>query len=471
MPCFGALALSVDAGLVANQVVQCDAAGLGRFSMSGAAGAAGPVQARVMSGETEVTPWTQIATAENGVWQGAIEGVAAGGPYQVQVRVVDAAGAAVEEAAVADVLVGDLWILAGQSNMQGVGNLAGAEEPDPRVHVFAMNRTWRVAKDPLHVLAESPDPIHFDAAKTPEERQAAIDAANAGPKGAGLGLPFAKEMVRRTNRPVGLLATGHGGTSMAQWDPALRDQGGASLYGSMLTSVRAAGGVARGVIWYQGESDAGPEFVPVYREKLKALVASIRADLALPELPFYYVQISRFVHPDPSPETWNQIQMEELSVEPEIPNSAMVASIDLALDDLIHVGTPGLKTLGFRLASVAEHFLFGAPTLTGPRLEKIERVSAPEGEHLRVTFTNVNGGLQAQGRVSGFDLNTGPTPEPVQAIYKQEIAPDNPNAVLLWISKWPDTPHLWYGWGLNPYCNLVDAANMAVPAFGPIPVP
>ena len=466
----GARAVTVDAGPTASQVIQADANNVGRFDLSGTAGVAGAVQAHVLSGETEVVAWTQVGAAADGKWAGALEGVPVGGPYRVGVRVLDAAGAPVEEVVVEDVLVGDVWLLAGQSNMQGVGARIGSEEPDPRVRVFAMNFTWRVAKDPLHVLSESPHPVHFDPAKSPEQRQAEIAAEQNGPKGGGLGVTFGKEMLRRTNRPVGLIAAAHGGTSMAQWDPALRDQGGASLYGSMHQQVMAAGGKLRGVLWYQGESDAGPEAVPLFMDRLKALVAAMRADFASPELPFYQVQISRFVQPDVDPVPWNQIQNLQLASEAQIAQTAVVSAIDLPLDDAIHIGSAGLRVLGFRLANLAEKFQYGAATLTGPRFEAVKRVDVAEGIQIRVSFTGVNGALLAAGRVHGFSISSGPEAADLACIYKMEIAPDAPNTVILWVSTLPENPHLWYGRGLDPYCNVVDSANMAVPVFGPQPM-
>ena len=68
-----------------------------------------------------------------------------GGPYQVG----DAQ----------NVLVGDLWILAGQSNMEGVGDLVNVEEPHPFVHSFQSREAWAPAEEPLHWLEESPRPI------------------------------------------------------------------------------------------------------------------------------------------------------------------------------------------------------------------------------------------------------------------------------------------------------------------------
>jgi sialate O-acetylesterase len=463
-------ALEVQSGLASYQVVQCDAEGLGHLSLSGAANTAGTVQARVLSAAREEMPWADVGAVSNGAWQGVIEKVPAGGPYRVELRVGDAAGAAVETAIVYEVLVGDLWILAGQSNMQGVGNQVMMQEPHPLVHTFSMSHEWRLAKEPLHLLDESPDPVHCGQ-KTEEERQNAIKAWRDGAKGAGLGLPFAVEMVRRTGRPVGLIAAGHGGTSMTQWDPALRDQGGASLYGSMYKQVMNAGGKVRGALWYQGESDANPEAGPLFLERFKGLVAAMRQDFANPEMPFLYVQIGRFVVDAPDPSFWHQTQVDQLIAESQIPHSGMVPSIDLALDDAIHAGTQSLKILGYRLANLAERELFGGKVLPGPRVEKIAQAPTPYGLQVRVTFSGVNGRLSAAGRASGFSISRGPAGPPVACIFNQEPAADDPNTIILWVSQLPETPQLWYGRGMDPYCNAVDEANMAVPVFGPVPIP
>ena len=53
-----------------------------------------------------------------------------------------------------NVLVGDLWVLAGQSNMEGVGGLVEVETPHPLVHSFQSRETWAVAEEPLHWLGE-----------------------------------------------------------------------------------------------------------------------------------------------------------------------------------------------------------------------------------------------------------------------------------------------------------------------------
>ncbi len=455
-------ALEITSGLTDHQVLQCNDDGTASIALSGIATTTGTLEARVVGIQKTILDWRPLGEASD-AWSGTIPDVPVGGPYRVEVRIV-ANGKAQATTSIHDVLVGDVWILAGQSNMQGVGDRHDEDTPHPQVHTFSMSYEWRLAKEPLHTLAESPDPVHFDPKKSDEERQKAISNWRDGGKGSGLGLPFAKEMVRRTGRPVGLIAAAHGGTSMGQWNPAKKNEGGAALYGSMCQQVAAAGGKVRGVLWYQGESDANPDAAPVFPQMLKELIAAMRTDFNNAELPFYQVQIGRVVLPWNST-SWDGIQTGQLSIETDVPHTGTVASIDLDLDDAIHISTPGLKVLGHRLANLAEADLFGGKPLAGPRLESFKR----EGGHIRATFSGVNGRLMAAGRPSGFSISAGPDGETGPGPYKIELDPEAPNDLIIYLSdRLPENPHLWYGRGLDPYCNIVDEANMALPVFGPV---
>jgi hypothetical protein len=89
-----------------------------------------------------------------------------------------------------------------------------------------------------------------------------------------------------------------------------------------------------------------------------------------------------------------------------------------------------------------------------------------------VTFDGVNGGLTAAGRVSGFSIADAEGKALPVAIFDQQISPDDPNTVVLWLNEAPAAgAKLWYGRGFDPYCNVVDKEGMAVPVFGPMPIP
>lgn len=413
---------------------------------------------------------------------GRLKGVPTGGPYTIE------AG----DTKLGPLFVGDLWVLAGQSNMEGHGDLDGVTPPHPLVQSLGMDDKWVQAEEPLHWLIDSPDPVHSGDPATREERSKQQHANRK--KGAGLGLPFARAMVEATDVPIGLVPVAHGGTSMAQWDPKRRDQGGNSLYGSMMRSVTLAGGKVKGVLWYQGEAEANPEKAKEYPETFAAFIQAVRRDLDQPELPFYFVQLSRFVLAGPQPAPWNAVQEAQRLLPRTVPNTAFVPAVDLELDDLIHVGVEGQKRLGQRLANVALHELFRK----GGTQPDVESVTRGEGNTLRVRYRGVNtqvaetraeatlgsgglfritararavtAGLRPARRIAGFSIRKDDGSE-IPLIYDARIDPDSPDTVLLKLNT-PPPPgaQLWYGQGLDPYCNLTDALDMAAPVFGPVPL-
>lgn len=444
--------------------------------------------------------------AGTGVYRdGKFQNVPTGGPYQVQLRYKTDksegafAGGSERVVTVGPVFVGDLWVLAGQSNMQGVGNLTDVTPPSDRVMALGMDDKWVRAEEPLHWLVDSPDPVHSG---NPADRAARSEAEHkTRTKGAGLGLPFGVVMASATNVPVGLIVSAHGGTSMAQWDPAKKGEGGNSLYGSMLRQIKLAGGKVRGILWYQGESDANGEAAKVYPKAFADFIAAVRNDLGQQDLPFYFVQIGRFVNPGaPDPKPWNAVQDAQRELADRIPNTAVVASVDLELDDLIHVGTPGLKRLGTRLARIALRELFGQVGATTPMLDRVTKLGdqtlvvkfkganrAPSasgpprmGRNAAVNVTlPLNGlssgsmagvyldGLQPARHIAGFSIRKADGTE-IPLIYDAAVGQSKDTVVLKLLGKVPDGALLYYGYGLDPYCNLTDALDMAVPVFGPI---
>jgi sialate O-acetylesterase len=461
--------LRIEQGATDYQVFQRGANDEAIVAVSGACmiEASDVVEAQIIQGESLLQDWSPCGQAEGSRWQASVL-LKTGGPYTLRFRLRHQPEQIAE---VKELLVGDLWVLAGQSNMEGVGDLIDVEQPHPLVHSYTMAESWEVAQEPLHWLCCSIDPVHHPEG-VPPTSEAHAEWHRTRSKGAGLGLPFAKAMVEATGVPVGLVPCAHGGTSMTQWSPELAHLGGGSLYGAMLRRVKAVGGKVKGLLWYQGESDANPNDVPLFAERFTRIVESVRADFGDPNLPFYTVQIGRFVVAMP-PEgelAWNQAQDIQRRLAEEIPHTAVVPSVDLELDDLIHIGTQGLKRLGRRLANIALRELFGRSDIQkGPRLIGAF-LDNPEGTRIRVRFTDVNGKLTAPGRVAGFSIRTEQN-HPYRIIYKMEVDKAAPTDVLLHLTEpCPQNAYLWYGFGIDPYCNLNDEADMAVPVFGPVSI-
>jgi sialate O-acetylesterase len=275
-------------------------------------------------------------------------------------------------------------------------------------------------------------------------------------------------MVAATSVPVGLIPVARGGTNLAQWSPDLACMGGESLYGSMLLSVLAAGGRVRGVLWYQGESDSGTaESAELYRAAHRTLVEAIRRDLGA-ETRFLQVQLCRNVLiPVSVALPWSQVRVHQ--VDAETGADGWVASIDVEMVDPIHVGTEGLRRIGRRLARLAQG------RAEPIRVAAVERSGTlgewPAALRVRIAFSGLRGGLRPRLHLPGFSVRS-PDGEEVSMIYRAEVLPDDRHAVVLSLSGVPRTPEdgIWYGFGANPYCDLVDEEDNAVPSFGPIPL-
>ena len=394
-----------------------------------------------------------------------------GGPYDI---VADAGAGRVVLAT--DVLVGDLWVMAGQSNIEGCARMHGGEQAGPGVRVFDMSGVWRLAQEPLHMKWLSPYPVHDrlqeereleEAGKEPDPtpvvyHEGHVDSdepsVNGRVLGLGPGVAFANELVRRRGVPIGLIPAAHGGSSMAQWSPALPEDG-STLFGAMTLSIRAAGGSIAGVLWYQGESESDTSREYTYDQELADLFTAMRERFGGPDLPIVVVQLGRYALPDREAKfdrLWSRLR-ESQRLCPAA--TATVPAVDLDLDDPIHIGTSGQVCLGRRLGRVAAGF---------PPVSLASVVTVRDGLAIDVRFAGVVGRLGAKGdRVSGFTVRSG-AGEDQRLIFAAESLPEGDGFRLRLGRRLLPGEQLWYGYGADPFCNVVDDEDMGVPAFGPV---
>jgi len=399
-----------------------------------------------------------------------LEAVATGEHTLLVQLVSDVDGEVLGEGAFGPLFVGDLWIMAGQSNMEGCGKLLHIEEPQKGISCFYMNDTWNLAVDPLNWALESPDPIHWmhlpqGMDSTEEVRQFHIaERRRERVQGGGLGIPFGKMVLQHTGIPIGLIMVAHGGTSMDQWDAELKGEGGRSLYGSMLRSVQAAGGKVKGCLWYQGESDAIEGLSDLYYDKMLKWVASLREDLGDPQLPLIYAQIS-VVTSWTSEVYWNQVQDDQLRLERALSHAAMVPTIDAVLADTIHPDSDSLRDIGHRMAWEALRMVYGKePVNKGPRFESASWNE--ERTELTLQLNGVNGKLNPVERVFAFQLTSGEDRLPLVG----HVDPQSSTVKLKLEAQAPEGVQLWHGRGLNPVVNVRDGLGIPLPVFGPVEV-
>lgn len=242
-----------------------------------------------------------------------------------------------------------LFILAGQSNMSGVGPVqVDAPVPSGPIFLFGNDYHWHVAQEPLDSSTRQVDVVSQD-------------------NGAGMspGLSFAQALLELDpERPIGLITCAKGYTSIGQWRRQLSDN---SLYGSCLKRARAATPMGRiaGILFFQGENDAldplgYPDTDPQpdqWAQRFSQLVADLRQDLGSPELPVVFAQIGSHTAPEAFIH-WETVQAQQASVQ--LPQVAMIRTDDLALLDGVHYAAASYQEIGKRFAQAYWRLSAGA---------------------------------------------------------------------------------------------------------------
>jgi sialate O-acetylesterase len=419
-----------------------------------------PIQATLFKGNAALKGWKRrfVGAMVRGKFSIKLSSIPIGGPHRLR---LEAGGRRID---VSPFFVGDVWLMAGQSNMQGIGNMTGTAKPHPLIRNFSMRREWRPAEDPLHLMQESPDACHAlvqCSAKAGEKlRREAI-------KGVGVGLFFAREMLKRSGgAPQGLISAAHGGTSMQQWSPDRKHLVGESLYASMLASVRATGQPVAGLLWYQGESDANPADTSEYVARMKKLVAATRRDFDRPQLPWMIAQIGRYFVDGADPRGWNTIQELQRLLPGKIKFLETVPAVDLSMDDAIHIGAEGFPPLGVRLAGAADRLVYkNKRELRPPQLRGARLLDRPSPCGVEVAFDCVQDGLRSRGEPDGFRFVSAEG-TPLNLIFKTTLKGNK--AILHLDVKLNLDCNLFYGHGFAPHCNITDGRGFPLPVFGPL---
>jgi sialate O-acetylesterase len=274
-------------------------------------------------------------------------------------------------------------------------------------------------------------------------------------------------MRRLTGVPQGLIACAHGGTSMTQWDPQLRKEGGKSLYGAMIRRLRKNGGRVAGLVWYQGESDANPGDAGFYTGRMKKFAASLRRDSGNSALPIVIVQIARVIGwGSEMAGPWNSVQDQQGRLPRVIRNLEVVPAIDLPLDDVIHISGAGQQVLGVRLARTMQVLRAGRKAGLPPIRPRKTTIETEHGMGVVVMeFENVAGKLCSGDRPAGFFVVTENGSTNVFDIQldgsRARIRTQLSRSALAGAI-------IHYGYGTDPYCNITDEGGRSLPVFGPL---
>lgn len=340
-----------------------------------------------------------------------------------------------------DVVVGDVYLLGGQSNMEwGMGGAQRAAEETP-VAKFPLIRHLKVEKAKADVPQDTAPTRGGWTVCSPET----VGGFSA------VGYYFAKEVHSRLGIPLGLVNATWGGTNCETWIPAgvytepgsplayvlprwaegaaLRTQKQAeydqalAAWKTAAEAAKAAGKAfkekepelywelaypqqpsacynamvhpllplaVRGVLWYQGESNAGrpAEYATVF----KNLIHSWRAALGGDDVPFYFVQLPNYKDNDGKATNWARTREAQASAL-SLPNTAMVVALDIGNNNDIH--PLNKHEVGRRLALIARAKIYGQSVdFSGPVFASAVR----EGASFRLSFRFTAGALTADDK-------------------------------------------------------------------------
>ncbi len=361
--------------------------------------------------EVKLNNQSQETTAgADGAWKLQLSPEAAGGPFQLVV-------AGKNTLTLSDVLIGEVWICSGQSNMEwSVTNSNNAAQEIatanyPQIRHVKIPRT--TAAKPLADIGE---PLEWQAA-TPQH----VGDFTA------VGYFYARALHNELNVPIGLINTSWGGTMVETWvskealakDKSLkkairvfeqipvdtiRKNGNPNRYPTLLFNAMINPLIpytVKGAIWYQGESNAGRAYE--YRKSFPMMIKDWRKRWGLGDFPFYFVQLASFKAAggtSASGSTWAELreaQHQTLS----LPHTGQAVTIDIGETDDIHPRNK--QDVGKRLAAIALHDSYGQDVVYSGPVYKNVKIKGPDAT---IHFNHVHSGLttNGSGSVIGFEI-------------------------------------------------------------------
>ncbi len=409
--------------------------------------------------------------ATTGRWQVTLPAMPAGGPYAMTIQ-------GQNTLLLQDILVGDVWLAAGQSNMELP--LRDKNAPAPGAYPLPLNAEQEVAG------ANFPQIRQFTVKKVvayqPQTENEGYGWQVCSPATAGsfsaVGYFFARHLHQHYQVPIGLLSSPWGGTPAEAWvSPEALGQ--LPDFGALVASLAAPvtpapdaqntptvlynGMIApllpyalKGVIWYQGESNVGR--AAQYRALFPTLIRDWRTRFAQPELPFLFVQLANFTKEVPLPAESDWAELREAQAQAlALPRTGMAVAIDVGEGADIHPADK--QDVGYRLALVARQVAYGDRQVVaaGPTFQRMQVV----GSQVRVQFANAKAGLQLR---TGTTMLSGFAVAGADHQFHWASGTLAGSEVVLTCAAVPAPVAVRYDWANNPTGNLYNREGLpAVP--------
>ena len=351
-----------------------------------------------------VSSWgetSQATTSTNGKWKLQLTTPTAGGPHAITIK-----GSSI--VTINDVLIGEVWVCSGQSNMQIPlsGGLDGnfieggldaiVNSKNDRIRFFTVKQNTSLK--PL------------DNVKGRWEKAAPSTSGSFS----AVGYFFAQQLEKVLDVPIGIVVTAWGSSTAEAWsnDKTLNDLGitipneiaempqktPTVLYNAMMHPLIGYG--IKGVLWYQGE--ANRRNANEYEKIVNTMVTSWREQWNIGDFPFYFAQIAPFNYGKNNSAFLREAQLKSSQ---NLQNAEMVVTLDVG--DCTQIHPSKKREVGKRLSYIAlakdygiSGYDFKSPTLTNYFIEKQEII---------LTFSNRiqlnrNVGTSENFEIAGTDM-------------------------------------------------------------------
>ncbi|MEP7258484.1 MAG: sialate O-acetylesterase, partial [Flavitalea sp.] len=352
-------------------------------------------------------------TAKDGSWKLELDQEAAGGPYQLIAKGKNII-------TLDNVLVGEVWICSGQSNMEWPVKLTDSAEREMKAADYSQIRHIKIP----HVMETSP------VKDFKEGEWEATTPATVG-NFTAVGYYFARKLYNELHVPIGLINSSWGGTMVETWiskdalekteefkdifkEATFQEVEVAAakrsekvdpnnypslLFNGMINPLIPFS--IRGAIWYQGETNAGRAFQ--YRKSFPLMIQDWRTRFKQGDFPFYFVQLASFNSDNGTTEkgsAWAELR-EAQTATLTFPNTGMAVTMDIGQSKDIHPRNK--QDVGARLAAIALNDLYDKKMeKSGPVYESLKL----DGPKALVSFTHADG-LMAKdkyGYLKGFEI-------------------------------------------------------------------
>jgi sialate O-acetylesterase len=377
-----------------------------------------------------------------------------------------------------NILVGDVWLASGQSNMEYTVNGVADADAEKAAAVYPLIRSMRVMTQ--GAIAPAWD-IGFDRVWT------ACSPATV-PSWSAVAYFFARSVFENTHVPIGIVESYYGGSMAEHWAsldalkaiPELKTHAESQIelyYHGWVAVYRTPAGLfnsmisplipfaLRGALWYQGESNTADPMR--YRVSLPTLIQDWRSRWQLADFPFYIVQLPNF-----SDDRWPSLREAQLLTLQTATNTGLAVTIDVGDPNSIHPADK--QDVGQRLAYLAlnRNHGFAGVVPSGP----IFRRYTIEGNQIRAFFDHAEGGLMTGVKNAAAPLS--PVQEQIgvgpgwfeiagaDGTYYAASATISGSTVLVSSPSVPNPLLVRYAWSPNPLGNnLYNRAGIPASPF------